>query len=190
MPYAPYSLLASLDTVKDLSHPPIHLWNPTDVKDIDMVIREDGSWFYLGTEITRPRLVRLFSTVLRREADGDYYLVTPAEKCRIQVLDVPFTAILLTVRGEGEAQMLDFTTNVGDVVPVAADRPIRLDLGGESGPLPYVLVRQGLEARIVRSAYYHLTDLVKDGMVEGESWSGVWSRDTFFPLMKSTDAAG
>lgn len=181
MPDAPYSLLAQLETVKDNAHPPIHLWNPDVVKDIDMRIARDGTWYSDGTPIERPRLVRLFSTVLRREADGDYYLVTPVEKCRIKVEDVPFQAILLNVTGTGQEQVLRFTTNVADDVTADAAHPIRVTIDTESGePSPYVTVREDLEALISRNTYYQLTELMVTEHLSGEDWLGVWSCGTFF----------
>lgn len=181
MPDAPYSLLAQLETVKDKAHPPIHLWNPEVVKDIDMRIARNGIWYYNGTPIERRRLVRLFSTVLRREEDGDYYLVTPVEKCRINVEDVPFQAILLEVTFSGHDQVLKFTTNVADEVVVDEVHPIHVAINMRSGePSPYVVVRDGLEALISRNTWYQLTELMVTERVKGEDWLGVWSSGTFF----------
>ncbi|HKI74432.1 MAG TPA: DUF1285 domain-containing protein [Pseudomonadales bacterium] len=183
MPDAPYSLLAQLESVKDKARPPIHLWNPDNVKDIDMEIRKDGAWFYMGTPIERIRLVRLFSTVLRREAD-DYFLVTPVEKCRIRVEDVPFQAILLNVLGEGSAQSLQFTTNVGEEVVAGIDHPVRVAIDPDSDePSPYVGVRDGLEARISRSVYYQLAELLVEREIDGRIWMGVFSEGEFFPFI-------
>lgn len=179
---APYSLLAELDKVKDKGRPPIHLWNPENVKDIDMTIEADGSWTYLGTPILRQRLVHLFSTVLRREADGQFYLVTPVEKCRITVKDAPFMAILLDVEGEDEDQRLTFTTNMAEEVTASADHPIRLETDARTGePSPYVMVRDQLDARLSRPVYYQMADLI----VERDSSLGVWSGGTFFVLGSS-----
>ncbi len=185
---APYSLLAELDKVKDLERPPIHLWNPDTVKDIDMEIRRDGSWHYMGTPIGRQRLVRLFATVLRLEADGDYYLVTPVEKCRILVADVPFQAILLDVGGSGADAVLTFTTNMAEQVVADEAHPIRVEIDPASGePSPYVMVRDGLEARIARSVYYELVDELVTHTVDGEDWEGVWSSGCFFRFIPTRD---
>lgn len=181
MPDAPYSLLAQLETVKDKAHPPIHLWHPDVVKELDMVIARDGTWFYNGTPIERQRLVRLFSTVLRRDPDGEYYLVTPVEKCRIRVEDAPFQAILLEVTGEGRGQVLKFTTNVADEVVADAAHPLHVAINMRTGePSPYVLVREGLEALVCRNVYYQLAELLVSERVDGEDWLGVWSSGSFF----------
>ena len=186
MPDAPYSLMAELEKVKDLDRPPIHLWNPDNVKDIDMVIRRDGRWEHEGTEITRPRLVRLFSTVLRLEDDGEYYLVTPVEKCRIRVEDAPFLAVAVDVNGEGEQQQLTFTTNVAETVVADADHPIRLEVDDATGePAPYLMVRDGLEALINRAVYYELVELLTNHEIGGIEFSGVWSGGQFFPFIEA-----
>lgn len=183
----PYSLLGELEKVKDLEHPPIHLWNPDDVKDIDIEIRRDGSWFHEGTPVERQRLVRLFSTVLRKEDDGDFYLVTPVEKCRIRVEDAPFVAVLLNISGEGKDQVLDITTNVAEQVPVDAAHPIVMKKTSGGERLPYIHVRNGLEALASRNVYYELVDLMVTEDLDGETWHGVWSRATFFPIARSED---
>lgn len=181
MPDTPYSLLAQLESVKDKAHPPIHMWNPEVIKDIDMVIARDGIWYYEGTPIERQRLVRLFSTVLRKESDGAYYLVTPAEKCRIRVEDVPFQAILMDVQGNGREQALRFTTNVAEEIVADATHPIHVAIDMKTGePSPYVMVRDNLEALIARNVYYQLTELLVSENMDGEDWLGVWSSGTFF----------
>ncbi len=134
--------------------PPVHLWNPDSCGEIDIRIRKDGTWFHEGTPIGRPGLVRLFSTVLRRDPDG-YHLVTPAEKLAITVEDAPFTAIGLE-QGEG---VLRFATNVGDVVEAGPDNAIRVTTGEGGEPRPYVHVRAGLEALILRPVFYELVEL-------------------------------
>lgn len=178
---APYSLLAELEKVKSKEPPPIHLWHPDKITDIDMEIKKDGSWFYLGTPITRQRLVRLFSTVLRKESDGHYYLVTPVEKSRIKVEDVPFLAISMDVKGEGEDQILTFTTNMADEVVVDENHPLRFEFDPQTEePSPYVMVRDSLEAKLARSVYYHLANLC----IEKQHYLGVWSSGIFFKLLK------
>ena len=186
MPDAPYSLLAQLESVKDIARPPIHLWNPENVKDIDMQIRRDGSWYYMGTPIERQRLVRLFSTVLRREDDGEYYLVTPVEKCRITVEDAPFVAVLMEVEGKGKNQQLTFTTNVADEVMASDKHPLRVASDpNNSETVPYVHVRDDLEALVSRPVYYQLTELLEANEIDGRSWHGVWSGGVFFPFIES-----
>ncbi|HAK51116.1 MAG TPA: DUF1285 domain-containing protein [Gammaproteobacteria bacterium] len=177
---SPYSLLAGLDEVRHKDKPPLHLWNPDNVSDIDMTIEADGSWTYLGTPITRDRLAHLFSTVLRREQDGEYYLVTPVEKCRIKVVDAPFIAVLLQELGDGKDQSLTLTTNMADEVTVDAEHPLRVvEDAGET--LIYAMVRNGLEAKLSRNVYYQLAEL----LVEENGEVGAWSENVFFPLMKT-----
>lgn len=182
--HAPYALLAELEKVASKGLPPVHLWHPSTVSDIDMTITKDGTWNYLGTPITRPRLVHLFSTVLRREGD-DYFLVTPVEKCRITVEDVPFQAVLLDHAGEGRSQQLTFTTDMAERVHADATHPLRFEINSQTGePSPYLLVREGLEAKLIRSVYYHLMDLVVTESVDDEDWFGIWSFGTFFKIQK------
>jgi hypothetical protein len=134
--------------------PPVHLWNPANCGDIDIRIRPDGTWLHEGTPIGRPALVRLFSTVLRRDPDG-VYLVTPAEKLKIVVEDAPFVAIGL----EREGGALRFVTNVGDVVEAGPEHAIRVQTGANGEPRPYLHVRGGLEALICRAVFYDLVEL-------------------------------
>lgn len=161
---------------------PVHLWNPDFCGDIDMRIARDGTWYYLGTPIGRKPMVRLFSTILRRDGD-QYVLVTPVEKVGIQVDDAPFVAVALTVEGEGETQALTFTTNVEDQVETGLAHPLRVVIDPVSHePAPYVLVRTNLEALIHRNVFYQLVELAVPRFIDGESWLGVWSRGEFFVL--------
>jgi len=137
--------------------PPVHLWNPPLSGDIDMEIRRNGQWFYLGTPINRAPLARLFSTVLRRDDDGCHYLVTPVEKWRLRVEDAPFLITTVERLERGGVAYLQMTTQTGDVVVADAEHPIRLTYRGEE-PAPYVLVRDRLEALIGRNAYYQLVE--------------------------------
>lgn len=151
--------------------------------EIDMRIARDGTWYYHGSPIARKPLVRLFSTVLRREGDGQFYLVTPVERCRVEVEDAPFVAVELTVEGQGRQGSLTFRSNVGDRVTADADHPIRVAHDPATGePRPYVLVRGGLEALIVRSVYYELVELGVEEKVGDDYLFGVWSGGSFFPL--------
>jgi hypothetical protein len=159
--------------------PPVHLWNPPFCGDLDMRIAQDGTWFYMNSPIGRKPLYKLFSTVLRHDEDGKYYLVTPVEKCGITVDDAPFAAIRMHVDGEGRDQVISFETNVDDAVTVNADHPLRVeDEPGTGGLKPYVLVRTRLEALVSRALFY---DLVARGTVEGD-WFGVWSSGIFWPM--------
>lgn len=160
-------------------------WNPPFCGDIDMRIARDGTWFYLGSPIGRFELVKLFSSILRRDGD-EYFLVTPVEKVGIQVDDAPFLATDFEVAGEGEAQVLTFRTHVGDEAAAGADHPIRVTRDPETGePAPYVLIRRNLEALIDRKSFYRLVDLGEHHEQDGQSWFGVWSSGQFFPVIES-----
>ncbi|MEQ9143622.1 MAG: DUF1285 domain-containing protein [Parvibaculaceae bacterium] len=170
--------------------PPVHLWNPPYCGELDIRIKRDGSWHYLGSPIGRQRLVRLFSTVLRRDDDDRYYLVTPVEKIGITVDDAPFLAVAMQATGEGKEQVLSFETNVGDSVTVDDDHPMRFEIDAETGePAPYVLVRARLEALINRAVFYDLVELGVEEEVDGETWFGVWSSGTFYPFMRAGELA-
>ena len=136
---------------------PVHLWNPANCGDIDIRIARDGTWFYQGTPIGRTALVRLFSTVLRRDEDG-FWLVTPVEKLRITVDDAPFVAIGL----ERDGEAIRFATNVGDVVEAGPEHAIRVETGVSGEPRPYVHVRGALEALIARPVFYELVSIAEE----------------------------
>ena len=162
--------------------PPVETWNPAHCGEIDIRITRDGSWFHQGAPFTRPALMRLFSTILRKDPDG-FHLVTPGEKLRIRVDDAPFTAVLLRVEGEGRDRRLVFTTNVGDETAAGRDNPIRVETHAETGePAPYVHVRRGLEAKISRAVFLQLADLAVAGEGGHGGTLGVWSEGIFFPL--------
>lgn len=151
--------------------------------DLDMRIARDGTWFYLGSPIGRKPLVKLFSTVLRREPDGSYWLVTPVERGRIAVEDAPFTAVELVQEGTGSGQALTFRTNLDDFVTADREHPIRVAHDPETGePSPYILVRDGLEARLTRAVYYQLVELGEERVENGTAQYGVWSKEQFFTL--------
>ena len=162
---------------------PVHLWNPPFCGDLDIRIARDGTWFYLGTPIGRAGLVKLFSSILKREGDA-YFLVTPVEKVGITVDDAPFVAVDFEVAGEGAAQSITFTTQVEDTVTADPDHPIRVLRDPKTGePSPYVEVRAGLEALIDRKSFYRLVDIGahKDG------WFGLWSGGAFFAVIPSAE---
>ncbi|MDE4141186.1 MULTISPECIES: DUF1285 domain-containing protein [Rhodobacterales] len=161
--------------------PPVHLWNPPFCGDLDMRIARDGTWFYLGTPIGRFELVRLFSSILKREGDK-YFLVTPVEKVGITVDDAPFVAVDFEASGAGEDQVLTFTTHVGDSAVAGPDHPIRVVRDPETGePSPYVMIRAGLEALIDRKSFYRLVELGS----HHDGWFGLWSSGEFFPVIPS-----
>ena len=148
-------------------------------RNYDIRITRDGTWHYRGSPINRIALVKLFASVLRRDDSGDYWLVTPVERGRIQVDDAPFTAVAVVVTGEGSAQTLMFRTNLDREVTAGPDHPIRIAFDPGTGePSPYILIVSGLEALIVRSVYYQLADLA----VEHEGRLGIWSQQTFFAM--------
>ncbi|MEE2661619.1 MAG: DUF1285 domain-containing protein [Pseudomonadota bacterium] len=157
--------------------------SPQMCGDIDIRITSDGTWFYMGSPFTRQRLVKLFASVLRRDEVGDYWLVTPAEMCRIKVDDAPFTAVELKVQGSGHQQELKFRTNIDNYVIAGSKRPIRVPVNERTGePRPYVKVNDELEALIVRSVFYELVELAEPQELNGERVLGVWSKETFFPI--------
>ena len=149
--------------------------------DFEMRIARDGTWYYQGTPIRRPELVKLFATVLRRGPDGRYWLVTPAEQGLIEVEDVPFVAVELLSEGEGVAQRLSLRTNLDQWVVVDEAHPLEMRPQPDGGEAPYVHVRDSLDARIARSAFYHLVELARPAP-DGVEGVGVWSSGRFFPL--------
>lgn len=155
--------------------PPVEKWNPSHCGDSEMRIARDGTWFHQGSPIGRPAMVRLFSTILRREPDGGFVLVTPVEKLDIAVEDAPFVAVEVKSEGEGAARTLAFRLNTGDLVMAGPEHKLRF---GE-GQHPYVEVRAGLDALVVRSVYYELAEIA---LAEGAAPPGVWSQGAFFPL--------
>ncbi len=164
--------------------PPVEKWNPPFCGDLDMEIRSDGTWFYMGTPIGRAPLVRLFSTVLRKDEDGKTYLVTPVEKVGIRVVDAPFLAVEMTVTQVGDRPLLTFRTNVGDVVEAGDTHPLRFVVHGENNELkPYLHVRGRLEALVSRPVMYDLVALGETLDVDGVDMFCVRSGDATFPIM-------
>ena len=163
--------------------PPVEQWNPPFCGDLDIRISRDGTWFYMGTPIGRPELARVFSTILKREGDK-YFLVTPVEKVGITVDDAPFLAVDFHVTGSGSAQVLEFTTSMGDQTKASAENPLRIERDADTGePAPYVHVRRGLEALIDRKSFYRLIDIG----THHDGWFGLWSSGVFFPIIPSTE---
>ncbi|MEO9820272.1 MAG: DUF1285 domain-containing protein [Paracoccaceae bacterium] len=177
------SLIASINASKTRGLPPVHLWNPPFCGDLDMRIARDGTWFYQGTPIGRPALVKLFSSILKRE-NGKYFLVTPVEKVGITVDDAPFVAVDFESTGSGQDQNVTFETQVGDSAAAGADHPIRVERDPETGePSPYVHIRADLEALIDRKSFYRLVELGS----HKEGWFGIWSGGTFFQVIPSAE---
>lgn len=158
--------------------PPVHLWNPAHCGEIDIVIRKDGLWFHEGSPIGREALVRLFSTVLRKDPDG-FHLVTPVEKMKITVEDAPFIA----TRVDREGGTLKFLTNVGDEVEAGADNEIRIEMDQATGePRPYLHVRRGLDALIARPVFYELVEMAQERETADGPRLGVESNGAWFPV--------
>ncbi|MBM1555182.1 DUF1285 domain-containing protein [Sulfitobacter mediterraneus] len=176
-------ILASAKAAKTRGLPPLEKWNPPFCGDLDMHIRRDGTWFYQGTPIGRPELVKLFSTILWREEDR-YYLVTPVEKVGITVEDAPFVAVDFEAEGSGTDQQLRFVTNLQDEALAGPDHPIRVVRDAETGePSPYVLIRRNLEALIDRKSFYRLVDIG----AHHDGWFGLWSGGEFFGIIPSDE---
>jgi hypothetical protein len=168
------SLAALAAAISERRAPPVDRWDPPHCGHSSMRIAADGTWFHDGTPISRPAMVRLFSTVLRREADGSHVLVTPVEKLAIDVEVTAFRAIAMTHEGEGQQRRIAFELDSGDAVILGAENPLRM-----IEETPRVLVRHGLEALVVRPLYYELAEIA---LAEGHEPPGVWSDGCFFPL--------
>ena len=178
------SALISRATRAGKGLPPVDRWNPDFCGDLDMEIKADGTWFYLGTPIGRMPLVQLFSTVLRKDADGRTYLVTPVERVGIRVVDAPFVAVEMDISGEGDEQIITFRTNVGDVVEAGPEHPMRFVDEDETGGLkPYVLVRGRLEALVARPVMYELVEHGEEIEIDGRAMFAVRSKGAVYPIM-------
>jgi hypothetical protein len=162
---------------------PVDKWDPPYCGDIGMAIRSDGVWLYQGSPIGRMPLVKLFAGVLRKDADGRHYLVTPAEKVDVAVEDAPFLAVEMEARGSGREQSLIFRTNVDDIVTAGPEHPLRFAVEDRSqGLKPYLLVRGRLEALVTRALYYDLVELAVERDTDGGRRLGLWSDGAFFAM--------
>jgi hypothetical protein len=162
--------------------PPVERWNPPFCGDLDMRIAADGTWFYMGTPIGRPALVKLFASVLRKDPER-YVLVTPVERVGITVDDAPFMAVEMAVEGDGRERSVAFRTNVDDLVEVGADHPLRFEADETGAVKPYVLVRGELWALVTRALTYDLIELGEDPSLDGaEAGFGIFVRGTFYPV--------
>ena len=166
------------EALADQRLPPVERWNPTHCGDSEMRIARDGTWFHQGSPIGREAMVRLFSTILRRESDGSYVLVTPGEKLDIAVEDAPFLAVEVKSEGEGAARRLAFRLNTGELLVAGPANALRFETRAD-GPHPYLQVRAGLEALVARTVYYELANLALD---EGAHPPGLWSDGVFFAM--------
>lgn len=164
--------------------PPVEKWNPEFCGDLDMEIKADGTWFYMGTPIGRMPLVQLFASVLRKDADGKTYLVTPVEKVGIRIEDAHFVAVEMNASGEGPEQVLTFRTNVGDVVEAGPEHPLRfVDEEGTDGLKPYLHVRGRLEALVARPVMYEIAEIGEEIEIDGVKMFAVRSGGAVFPVM-------
>ncbi len=182
-------LVAALRGGETRGLPPVERWNPDFCGHIDMRIAADGTWFYLGTPIGRPALVKLFSSVLRRDGD-DYVLVTPVEKLGIVVEDAPFQAVEMAVESEGESRSIAFRTQVDDLVDVGPEHAIRFERGAGDGLKPYVHVRRGLWARVTRALTYDLLALGEVRDVAGVPMFGIAVAGDFHPAVPASEIEG
>ena len=158
--------------------PPVDQWNPERCGHSHMRIARDGTWYHQGEPIRRPEMVRLFSTVLRRDPDGGHVLVTPAEKLEIDVEATAFRAIAMRREGEGPTQRIAFSLDSGDAVILGPEHPLRM-VATDTGPSPRLLVRHDLEAELTRSVYYELAEIA---LSTGDEPPGLWSDGAFFAL--------
>jgi hypothetical protein len=181
-------LSAALGEVGKRGLPPVERWHPEHCGEIDIRIAADGTWFHNGSAIRRPKLVRLFASILRKEPDGSTVLVTPAEWVRIQVDDAPFAAVEMAVEGEGEARRIAFRTNVDDLVPADAEHPLRF-VDGAEGLKPYLHVRRDLWALVSRSLTYDLVEMGEEREIDGQRWFGLWAGGHFHRIAPAGEAA-
>jgi hypothetical protein len=175
-----------IGAIPEPSLPPVEKWNPAFSGDMDMRIARNGQWFYKGSPLQRQALVKLFSTILKRDEDGDYYLVTPVEKFRIQVEDAPFVAHSLEREGEERDQILWLTNNVGDRFRIDDEHPLIVETApGSDEPAPYVRVRRNLDALVERQTFYALADLAVEGEGAHAGFFGVFSDGQFYRIGKA-----
>lgn len=168
--------------------PPVENWHPEYCGELDIAIKGDGTWFYMGTPIGRKRLVELFSTVLRKDEDGETYLVTPVEKIKISVEDAHFLAVEMNASEDDGNQILTFRTNVGDLVEIGTDNPLRFVTDeNNDGVKPYILVRGRLEALVSRAVMYELISFGEEIEVDGKLMFAVKSQGTVFPIMAAEE---
>lgn len=182
------SLTATAKTMAAKGPPPVHLWHPDYCGEIDMRIASDGTWFYMGTPIGRPALVKLFASILRKDPDR-YVLVTPVEMVGITVDDAPFIAVAMEREIDARGQSLRFRTNVDDIAVVNAEHPMRFSFDARGGLTPYVHVRGELWAKVSRPVFYDLVALGEDRQVDGITMFGIASGEAFFPMIEASRLA-
>jgi len=187
--------LKGIETIYDFSKrkkkgiPPVEKWNPPFCGDIDMHILRNGKWTYMGSEIKRPAMIKLFSNIIRLDDDGHYYLVTPVEKVRIKVDDVPFVAVSMNkVKAEG-VYCLSFKTNVQDEVTLSKENPIEIVINDNDEPSPYITIRKNLKALISRSVYYDLINMAEEKIIDNKKFLVIKSNNTLFKLYEINNSA-
>ena len=179
----PASIMQQIAKYGEDSLPPVHLWNPPLCKNVHMKIDREGRWFFMNSPIGREKMVKLFSKVLRLDQDGHYYLVTPVEKIRLEVVDKPFLIIDFKIAGKGRNQIISFETNTKDIFLLDKEHPLRVEHKKHTNePSPYVLVRDNLEGLISRNIFYKLVDISEYKNSQTQEDLGVWSRNTFFSI--------
>ena len=164
--------------------PPVDKWNPPFCGDIDLKILRDGRWMYMGTEIKRPAMVRLFSTILRLDSDGEYYLVTPVEKVRIQVEDTPFLIVSMDKLKKENKTSLIFYTSLQDEIILTKKNPISIEVNDKNEPSPYILVRNNLKGLISRSVYYELIEYAQERTIEDKNFLTIESNNEIFKMFE------
>ena len=176
--------------IKSKGPAPVHLWDPPYCGEIDLRISRDGTWFHEDKPIRRLAMMQLFASVLKREADGSYYLVTPVEKVKIKVDDCPFVVVGMDVEGAGQSQTLVFTTNTGETVTAGAEHQIRVETNQpRAEPHPILHIRGGMNGLINRAVFYRLVELAEQRSHETEIITGVWSDSCFFELGRETSGS-
>ena len=164
--------------------PPVDKWNPPFCGDIDLKILRDGRWMYMGTEIKRPAMVRLFSTILRLDSDGEYYLVTPVEKVRIQVEDTPFLIVSMDKLKKENKTSLIFYTSLQDEIILTKKNPISIEVNDKNEPSPYILVRNNFRVLISRSVYYELIEYAQERTIEDKNFLTIESNNEIFKMFE------
>ena len=187
--------LKGIETIYDFSKrkkkgiPPVEKWNPPFCGEIDMHILRNGKWTYMGSEIKRPAMIKLFSNIVRLDDDGHYYLVTPVEKVRIKVDDVPFVAVSMKKIKEEGVNCLSFTTNVQDEVTLSKENPIEIVINDNDEPSPYITIRKNLKALISRSVYYDLINMAEEEIIDDKKFLVIKSNNTLFKLCEINNSA-
>ena len=187
--------IKGIETIYDFSKrkkkgiPPVEKWNPPFCGDIDMHILRNGKWTYMGSEIKRPAMIKLFSNIIRLDDDGYYYLVTPVEKVRIKVDDVPFVAVSMNKIEDEGVSYLSFTTNVQDEIILSKENPIEIVINDNDEPSPYITIRKNLKALISRSVYYDLINMAEEEIIEDKKFLVIKSNNTLFKLYEINNSA-